>query len=92
MPSIAEAISEINDTAIHFIIASPEPAADVIPFIKEHKYPFDYALISNTEELNIVALPTTVIFNRNGEIMFSEAGYRNWKSPENIALIKNMMR
>jgi hypothetical protein len=43
--------------------------------------------LQNLEELNILALPTTFIFGRAGELVFSEAGYRNWGSTESIALI-----
>jgi thiol-disulfide isomerase/thioredoxin len=92
MPAIVRAMNAIGDTSIHFIFASPEPASDVIPFTKEHSYDVDYAIILNAYELNVSALPTTIIFNSSGKIVFSEAGYRDWGKPQNVDLIKKMIK
>jgi hypothetical protein len=41
----------------------------------------------NMEELNIMGLPTTLIFNPDGKLAFSEMGYRKWDEKTNIDLI-----
>ena len=43
------------------------------------------------EELNIIGLPTTFIFNKNGKLVFSEMGYRKWDDPANIDLIMKIV-
>jgi hypothetical protein len=45
--------------------------------------------VENLEQLNIMALPTTYIFNPNKQLVFSEMGYRKWDSKKNIDLIIN---
>jgi peroxiredoxin len=37
--------------------------------------------------MNVQALPTTFIFNKKGELVFSETGSRKWNEKNNIDLI-----
>ena len=88
MPSFAKAISTINDTSIAFLFVSPEEMDEIRSFINDNDYPFSYAQLVNAAEMRVMALPTTMIFDRSGKMVFSEMGYRQWDTPESLALIR----
>jgi len=87
MPTIAKAKQQLNEQDVAFLFPSNE-STDLIQNFKEKKgFDFDFVQVQNMEDLNIIALPTTYIFNQRGELVFSEAGFRDWSTPENMALI-----
>ena len=87
MPSIQKAKDILKNENIIFILASDETAEQIEQFEKEHNYGFNYTRVQNPEELNVMALPTTFIFNPDGELLFSEMGNRKWDEKINIDLI-----
>ena len=89
MPSIQEAMKILKDEKIEFLFASDETKEQIQKFQTSHDYGFNYIRVENMEELNIMGLPTTFIFNPNGELIFSEMGYRKWDDKSNIDLILN---
>ena len=90
MPSIQKAKEILKNENIIFLLASNETAGQIEYFKKEHNYSFNYVRVENLEELNIMALPTTFIFNPGGELVFSEMGFRKWDDRKNIDLIINI--
>jgi thiol-disulfide isomerase/thioredoxin len=89
MPSIQKAKSSLKDENIVFLFASNEEVEAIEAFKKKQSYDFHYVRVENLEQLNIMALPTTYIFNPNKKLVFSEMGYRKWDSKNNINLIIN---
>jgi len=89
MPSIQEAMKILKDEKVEFLFASDESADQIEEFKAAHEYSFNYVKVESLSELNIMGLPTTFIFNPNGELIFSEMGYRKWDDEANINLILN---
>jgi thiol-disulfide isomerase/thioredoxin len=89
MPSIQKAKTSVKDEDIVFLFASNEEVEAIEAFKKKQSYDFHYVRVENLEQLNIMALPTTYIFNPNKQLVFSEMGYRKWDSKKNIDLIIN---
>ena len=89
MPSIKEAMNILKDEKVEFFFASDETKEQIEDFRNAHDYNFNYVRVENLENLGITGLPTTFIFNRSGEIFFSEMGYRKWDDKANIDLILN---
>jgi len=89
MPSIQEAMKRLKDDKIEFFFASDETTEQIEEFKAAHNYSFNYVKVENLSEINIMGLPTTFIFNPNGELVFSEMGYRKWDDEANINLILN---
>ena len=89
MPSIQEAMKRLKNEKIEFFFASDETAEQIEGFKAANNYDFNYVKVGNLGELNITGLPTTFIFNPNGELVFSEMGYRKWDDKANISLILN---
>ena len=90
MPSIKKAKDILKNENIVFLLASDETAEQILQFEKEHNYGFNYVRVQNPEELNVMALPTTFIFNPDGKLVFNEMGYRQWDDKNNIDLILNI--
>ena len=87
MPSIIETQNMLQKENIIFLLASNESAEQIEEFSNTNKYKFNYVRIENSEEMNVQALPTTFIFNREGNLVFSETGSRKWNEKNNIDLI-----
>ena len=92
MPSIQEAMKILKGEKIEFLFASDETKEQIDKFQKTHSYGFKYVRVENMDELGIMGLPTTFIFNPSGELVFSEMGYRKWDDKSNIDLILNIIK
>ncbi len=84
MPSILKAQNILQNENIIFLLASNESAEQIEDFRKTNGYKFNFVRIENSEEINVQALPTTFIFNRKGDLVFSETGSRKWNEKNNI--------
>ena len=87
MPTINSAQRMFKDNDVVFLFASNEEIDRINAFSTKHSYEFRYVKLENMEELKIQALPTTFIFDSDGELKFSETGFRMWDEPANINLI-----
>ena len=87
MPTIAKAQEALKDENVVFLFPSNESVELIRGFKEKRSFDFDYLQVTNLEALNIQALPTTMIFNAKGERIFSEAGFRDWSTSENLTLI-----
>lgn len=87
MPTIAAAMEGVKEENIVFLFASNESLDLIENFKSKRGFNFHYVQVQNLEGLNIQALPTTFIYNTEGKLVFSEAGYRDWSTPENLFLI-----
>ena len=91
MPTIKNAMNSFKSKSIEFLFASDETRDEIQGFEAVHNYNLNYLIAGNMEELNIIGLPTTFIFNKNGKLVFSEMGYRKWDDPANIDLIMKIV-
>jgi len=91
MPSIARTQKMLLNENIVFLMASSETAEEINEFKINNDYPFNYTQIENSEELDILALPTTFIFDASGTLFFSEMGSRQWDEDKNIDLIRKII-
>lgn len=88
MPTIAEAMKQLQGENVVFLFASPEEPEEIIGFRNRRDFPFEYVRLTNLESLSIEALPTTFIFDGKGNMEFGEEGFRDWSTPDNLAIIK----
>ncbi len=87
MPSIIEAQNILQNEKIIFLMVSNENADQIEDFRKTYGYKLNFVRIENSEEMNVLALPTTFIYNNNGKLIFSETGSRKWNEKSNIDMI-----
>lgn len=87
MPSIELAQNSLKDKEVVFLLASNEDTDEIEEFKNRKSYNFHYVRLLNMEELKMPALPTTHIYDGNGNLTFSETGARDWNEPNNLKLI-----
>ena len=87
MPTIENAQAQLKNKGVVFLLASNENIDEIESFKEKRKFELRFVQVQNLEGLNIQALPATYIFNPQGELVFSEVGYRMWDTPENLNLI-----
>lgn len=92
MPSIQQAQELLKNEDIVYLFASDEAVEQIEKFKTNHPYLFHYVRAENMEALNIMALPTTYIFNPEGKLVFSEMGFRKWDDKDNIDLLINIAK
>lgn len=89
MPSIEKVQSQLKAENIEFLLASNETRSQIKSFTQSHGYKFNYVQLDMPlAQIDIQGLPTTIIVNPEGEIVFTEMGARDWSSEESIQLIK----
>ena len=92
MPSIDKARELLKTEPVVFIAASDEDLERIQKFIPKLPYNFQFAHSKTSVfDLDIKALPTTMIINQKGEIVFNEIGGRDWSTNKNIELIKGII-
>ena len=92
MPSIQKAMDTLKDKNIGFLFASEETAEQIEKFKNRNDFHFNFVRVENPEALNVMALPTTFIFDPDGKLVFSEMGFRKWDDKANIDLILNITK
>lgn len=93
MPSIDKARKMINDPDIVFIVASDEDLAKIKKYTSQFMFEFTFAhSTTSVFDLDIKALPTTMIIGPEGKIVFNEIGGRDWATDKNIMLIKSFKK
>ena len=90
MPSIRVIKDKLKDANIVFLLASDETAQQIEKFKQKNNYDFQFVRVTNLEQLGIMAIPTTYIFDPAGKLVFSEMGYRKWDNNENLSMVSNI--
>jgi thiol-disulfide isomerase/thioredoxin len=96
MPSMEVLYRRFHDQGLEFLAVDiMENSKDVSAFLSEYKLSFPAALdpsgsISNN--YGIQAIPATFIVDRDGKIILSTVGGRNWNTPAIIAAFDELLK
>lgn len=91
MPSIAALQTQLAGKNIEFFFASDEEVDKIQKFIDSRKMALNFVRVENPESLGIQALPTTYIFNGEGNMVFSEVGFRKWDEPATVEMVLKLI-
>jgi len=91
MPSIAALQTQLAGKNIEFFFASDEEVDRIKKFKESRKMDLNFVRIENSESLGIQALPTTFIFDGEGNLIFSEVGFRKWDDPTTVEMVTNLI-
>lgn len=91
MPSIAALQKQLAGKNIEFFFASDEEVDRIQKFITSRKMTLNFVRVENPESLVIQALPTTFIFDGEGNLVFSEIGFRKWDEPATVEMITKLI-
>jgi thiol-disulfide isomerase/thioredoxin len=78
MPLLEKTMSKYKDDkdVVFLALSTDEERDDVEPFIKQHKFKLPMAFAESLNlHFRVNSIPTTLIFNREGEIAFRQAGF-----------------
>lgn len=92
MPSLQRMTQKLKDENIIFLFASDETTEEIRQFKNSNNYPMIFVKTESLADMNIMGLPTTLIFDANGIFSFSELGARDWDKEESLALIKKIIQ
>jgi len=92
MPSIQKAMQLLKSENIVFLFASEETADQIRQFEAAYDFGFNYVRVENITELNIMGLPTTLIYNSQGKLSFSDMGYRKWDEQSNLDMVREIAK
>jgi thiol-disulfide isomerase/thioredoxin len=92
MPSIRALSESMRGSDVVFVILSEEPIKTVASFVKKENWGLPVYV---TEEglppvLKTRGIPATFVINRRGEIVFKEAGARDWNTDAIRAFLKKV--
>ncbi len=91
MPSIASLQTQLAGKNIEFFFASDEEVDKIQKFAVSRKMDLNFVRVENPESLGIQALPTTFIFDGDGNMVFSEVGFRKWDDPATIEMVTKLI-
>jgi len=87
MPAMASLYQEFSDQGLAMVAVSNEDPEVVRKFLEKHSYPFTILLDPEdilTPRFKVVALPTTLIVDRQGRLALRQLGSYRWDSPAMI--------
>jgi thiol-disulfide isomerase/thioredoxin len=86
MPSFERLIEKLPADDFVFLFASNEDQKLIQKFIERRKFDLKFIqLKSGYESLGAYSLPTTLIYDKNGELVDTYVGSKEWDTPETIA-------
>ena len=89
MPSIKRAEEILEDYGYTFLLVSDETFSKISNFKNEMNFNLKFLKSNKSfESLGVYAMPTSYIFNENGEIVETFVGVIEWDSEEIISKLK----
>lgn len=97
MPSMEALYQEFKDKDFVFLTISVdyEGLKPVKEFIEKHRYTFPVLIDQKGETLDLFdvkGIPTTFIIDKQGLMLGKAIGPRNWKSPEVVTLLNQLIK
>lgn len=90
MPDIDECAKILANEAFVFLAASDEKIDKIKNFVKDTDYTFTLVHSKRSVfDMDIMALPTTIIINDKGEIIYNEVGAKKWNSESEIERLRS---
>ena len=82
---------KLTEEEFVFIAASDESADKIKDYVTTVNYSFQFVKLNRSVfDLEIMALPTTMIINKQGEIIYNEVGARKWNSETELNKLREL--
>ena len=93
MPDMDKAAKILGDENFIFLAASDEEMEKIQKFAFKNKYSFQFVHSKTSVfDLDIMALPTTMIIDSKGEIVYNEVGARDWSSKKELENLRTLAK
>ena len=91
MPSIKRAEKILEDYGYTFLLVSDESISKISNFKNVMNFDFNFLKSNKSfETIGVYAMPTSYVFNENGEILETFVGVIEWDSEEMINKLKTL--
>ena len=88
MPSIEEAWLQSDTNKVVFLMISDESPEKIKTFLARHPYPMKFLrLEKRLQEIGVYTLPTTYLYNAEGEEILTRVGSVDWSDKGMIGVI-----
>jgi thiol-disulfide isomerase/thioredoxin len=95
MPAMEALYNQFKNDDLAFIAVDLQETKDeVSAFVQEHGFTFPVALDMDggvSAKYGVQSIPTTLIIDRDGNVITGAVGGRDWNSPEMFAFFKNLL-
>lgn len=94
MPSMAALFDKLSTPDLGMVAISDEDSKTVREFLENSPYPFDVWLDPENilaERFDILAIPTTLIIDKQGRLVLRHTGIQQWDSPDMIERIRQLL-
>ncbi len=92
MASIEKVSQQFKDEIVFLAVSNESPAL-IKSYLKKHKYSFKFAHLDVSYlDVYVVALPTTMLIDANGQLVAEEEGFRNWADAGSVQKLKSLMK
>jgi len=93
MPDMDKAAKILGDENFIFLAASDEEMEKIQKFAFKNKYSFQFVRSKTSVfDLDIMALPTTMVIDSKGEIVYNEVGARDWSSKKELENLRKLAK
>ena len=90
MPDLEIMMAQLSED-FELVLSSDEDLEKIKSFTESRPMNMNFVKLENSiESLGVYALPTTFIIGKNGELLETVVGARDWKSPETIEKLKQI--
>ena len=91
MPDMDKAAKILGEENFVFLAASDEDMDKIKKFVAVKDYSFQFVHSKTSVfDLDIMALPTTMIINTKGEIVYNEVGARDWANVKELEKLREL--
>ncbi|MDC0598679.1 TlpA family protein disulfide reductase [Gammaproteobacteria bacterium] len=90
IPSIARAADILGEEEFVFLLASDESIEEISAFVREHEFAGNFIKLNTFfASHGVEGVPSTFLFNAQGEQVNTWLGAYEWDSPEILAELRN---
>jgi thiol-disulfide isomerase/thioredoxin len=92
MPDMDKAAKILTNENFVFLAASDEDMEKVKAFAAKYDYSFQFVQSKTSVfDLDIMALPTTIVIDAEGKIVYNEVGARDWSSDKELENLRKFI-
>lgn len=89
MPDLSAAADSLGAEYV-FLAASDESMEKIRNFVSTRDFSFQFVKMQNSVyDLDISALPASLVLNEAGEIVYDEIGARDWDNEEELKMLRS---
>lgn len=92
IPSIEAAEKKMKDEDIVFLLVSDEGPSKIKRFKQKHAYNLEFLRLNTSfKEASVKYLPSTLLINKNGEIVEQYVGYKDWSTRHQLNELRKLI-